>query len=220
MKIIFVRHGEPDYDNDTLTEKGFVQAELVAKRLMEEGISEIYASPLGRAQDTARPLSKTLGIPVKTLEFMRELTWGSIDGEDIFSDGHPWDISDEMAKQGMDLGSPDWKTNQFYKNNRAVESVRVVEEGLDQWLEGYGYKRSGLYYEHECREDQHKIVAVFSHGGSSTAAMAHMLNLQFPYAIGLLHIDFTGITVLRLDKKEGPGVLPCMKLANDTKHLR
>jgi len=220
MKIIFIRHGEPDYENDTLTEKGFVQAELVSQRLLEEGISEIYASPLGRAQDTARPLSEKTGLPVKTLGFMRELTWGSIDGGPVFSDGHPWDISDEMAKQGMDLTRTDWETNEFYRNNKAVSSVRTVEEGLDKWLAGFGYRRNGLYYEHDNSEDEHKIVALFSHGGSSTAAIAHMLNLPFPYAIAMLHIDFTGITVLRLDKKKGAGVLPCMKLANDTKHLK
>lgn len=30
MRLIFVRHGEPDYVNDTLTEKGWREAELLA----------------------------------------------------------------------------------------------------------------------------------------------------------------------------------------------
>ena len=33
MRIIFVRHGEPDYKNDCLTAEGHIQAEAVAKRL-------------------------------------------------------------------------------------------------------------------------------------------------------------------------------------------
>ncbi len=63
-------------------------------------------------------------------------------------------------------------------------------------------------------------MALFSHGGSSCAAMGHILDLPFPYAIALLHIDFTGISVVRLDSRAGIGVLPQLKCSNDTGHLR
>ena len=53
MRIIFVRHGEPDYQHDCLTETGKKQAEAASKRLAREGIDEIYASPMGRAAETA-----------------------------------------------------------------------------------------------------------------------------------------------------------------------
>jgi len=33
MRIIFVRHGDPDYANDTLTEKGWREAALLAERV-------------------------------------------------------------------------------------------------------------------------------------------------------------------------------------------
>ena len=33
MRIIFVRHAEPDYANDTLTEKGWREAALLAERV-------------------------------------------------------------------------------------------------------------------------------------------------------------------------------------------
>ena len=35
MKIIFIRHGDPDYVNDTLTEKGMREAKLLAKRVAD-----------------------------------------------------------------------------------------------------------------------------------------------------------------------------------------
>ena len=50
MRIIFVRHGEPDYEHDCLTETGKLQAVDAAERLRNEGIEEIYASPQGRAE--------------------------------------------------------------------------------------------------------------------------------------------------------------------------
>ena len=52
MRIIFVRHGEPDYRNDCLTDLGRLQAQAAAERLREEGIEEIWSSPLGRAAES------------------------------------------------------------------------------------------------------------------------------------------------------------------------
>ena len=44
MRFLFIRHGEPDYINDCLTQTGRLQAEAAAQRLEGEGICEIYAS--------------------------------------------------------------------------------------------------------------------------------------------------------------------------------
>ncbi|MBO5987521.1 MAG: histidine phosphatase family protein, partial [Lachnospiraceae bacterium] len=38
MRIIIVRHGEPNYEKDCLTSLGIRQAKAVAKRLADEGI--------------------------------------------------------------------------------------------------------------------------------------------------------------------------------------
>ncbi len=54
MRIILIRHGDPDYEHDTLTEKGIREAKLLAKRVAKwENIMQFYCSPLGRAQKTA-----------------------------------------------------------------------------------------------------------------------------------------------------------------------
>lgn len=53
MKIIFVRHGEPDYTHDSLTEKGWREANLLAERISTWNVTDFYCSPLGRAKDTA-----------------------------------------------------------------------------------------------------------------------------------------------------------------------
>ena len=219
MRILFIRHGEPDYRNDCLTGQGRVQAEACALRLQEEGIEEIYASCLGRAQETAAAASRVLGLPVKTLDFMRELHWGSTDGEELFHNGHPWDMADEMARQGWDLTNPAWREHPFFARNTVTAEADAVAEKIDEWLAGFSYVRNGAYYRCERADDTQKTVALFSHGGSSAAAMGHMLNLTFPYACGLFHLEFTGITVIRLDRKPGSQTLPCMELCNDGRHI-
>ena len=220
MRIIFIRHGEPDYEHDTLTETGFKQSQIVAQRLKDENIDEIWSSTNGRAVNSAKPTAELLGLPVKTVDFMREVTWGSKTGEKLFADGHPWDIADEMARLGMDLNSPDWCTNRFFKDNKVVGCAETVSMGIDEWLEEHGYKRNGLYYEHLIEEEYHRTVAFFCHGGSSSAAIAHIMNLPFPYVCALLHMEFTGITILRMDRKKGSCTLPCMELANDGRHIK
>ena len=55
MKILIIRHGDPDYSIDSLTEKGWREAELLSERLKDAGITSFYCSPLGRANDTAKP---------------------------------------------------------------------------------------------------------------------------------------------------------------------
>ena len=53
MKLILVRHGDPDYTLDSLTEKGWHEAEILAERISTFDVDDFYCSPLGRARDTA-----------------------------------------------------------------------------------------------------------------------------------------------------------------------
>ena len=62
MRLIMVRHGEPNYVDDCLTETGKKQAEAAAERLMLEPIDEIYSSPNGRAHNTAEYTAKAQGL--------------------------------------------------------------------------------------------------------------------------------------------------------------
>ena len=55
MKLLFIRHGDPDYETDSLTEKGRREASLLAKRIANTHIDECFVSPLGRAVLTAKP---------------------------------------------------------------------------------------------------------------------------------------------------------------------
>ena len=42
MRILLIRHGDPDYVNDTLTEKGRREAALLAKRAVSMNMGECY----------------------------------------------------------------------------------------------------------------------------------------------------------------------------------
>ena len=218
MRIIFVRHGHPDYAHDCLTQLGRQHAAAAALRLQDEGIEAIYSSTHGRAMETASHLAEALHLPVTGCEFMREINWGSVDGEPLFADGHPWDTVDRMVAQGESLVDPDWQNSETFRRNRVVQCVEKVAAGTDAWLATLGYTREGLYY--RAGKDTKRTIAAFGHGGASTAILAHLFNLPFPFVTSTMGPDYTGITIVELPDVEGALVKPRLEMLNDARHIR
>ena len=46
-KLIIVRHGDPDYEKDSLTEKGFREAELLSDRIAKLDIKKVMIVSFG-----------------------------------------------------------------------------------------------------------------------------------------------------------------------------
>ena len=57
MLLFYIRHGDPIYRPNSLTELGKRQAEALAKRLALYGLDRIYSSPSVRAMQTAESTS-------------------------------------------------------------------------------------------------------------------------------------------------------------------
>ena len=227
MRIILVRHGDPNYEKDCLTELGHKQAAVAAQRLLKEGIDEIYSSPLGRARQTAGYFSKASGIKdIKILDFMQEIRFGT--EEDLYNNKwNPWLGVQALVRDGQDLQSPAWREYPVFKDNLATVDADKIGEETDNWLAEQGYVREGLYY--RCTKtpgsvDQNakeKTIAIFCHGGASAAFLARVLNQTFPYMCGsLLHFPHTTITVLEFDETPGELTLPIIDLLNDAGHLK
>ena len=214
MRIVFVRHGEPDYKKDCLTLNGNKQAEAAAARLEREDISEIYASSMGRAQETAGYTARRLGLPVHTLDFMQEISWG---GPDIPMEGHPWTISDWMINEEQyDFYREDWRQHPYFKNNIAVDYLNDIGGKFDALLLRQGYRHEGLRY--YCETDQQKTIAVFSHGGSGACVLSHLLARPFPYVCSVMPYGLTSITILNFPVQTGEYVHPRIELFNDMAH--
>ena len=45
MKLLIVRHGDPDYDIDSLTEKGWKEVEYLSQKLSKLDVKAFFASP-------------------------------------------------------------------------------------------------------------------------------------------------------------------------------
>ena len=215
MRIIFVRHGEPDYERDCLTDEGRIQAAAAAERLSGEGISEIYSSPCGRAYETASFTARRLGIPVITLDYMHEISWG---GDGIPLEGHPWSLGDRMQWEGFDYQTMDWKGHPYFCGNIAVDYYKKIAVQIDGFLEEHGYIHENLRF--LCTSGSDKTIAIFSHGGSGACVLSHILNLPFPYVCSVMPYDFTSLIILTLPIEPGEYVFPKIELFNDCAHIK
>lgn len=219
MKIILVRHGHPDYENDCLTPLGHEQAAKAAIRLKDEGIEKIYSSPFGRAYETAMHTAKVLSQDVTKLDFMHEIKWGSSDGKEIYREGHPWDTSLYAISLGHSLMDEEWTKTSPFSNNVVFSEVERVAAESDKWFETLGYRREGANYR-VIGDNTQRTIALFSHGGSSSALLSHMLNLPFFYLCRAICPDFTAITVLSFSDEKGILTAPMIEIANDSRHIR
>ncbi len=219
MRIIFVRHGHPDYKNDCLTELGHLHAEAAAKRLADEKIDKIYSSSCGRAAETAQHIAALHGMEVEQCDFMREIGWGSANGEPIEHKGHPWSIVEDMTATGESLMSPHWASEGLFDSARNIVTTNAlrVGENFDSWLGELGYEREGNFY--RVRSPKYRTVAMVSHGGSSSAVMSHLFNLPLPFVCAALCPDFTAITVVTLSDEIGTLTAPQFEIANDARHI-
>lgn len=220
MRLILVRHGEPDYANDCLTELGQRQAEAAAERLSGEGIGKIYSSPMGRARQTAAYTAKRLGLPVEVLDFMHEISWGNDEAEEaLVRTGHPWTLGDRMiAEEDWHFENDTWRQHPYFAENRCNEYLTMIAEQADALLAASGYRREGKRYFCTARND--RTAALFAHGGSGACLLSHLLNLPFPYVCSVLPYGYTSINILDFQGEAGQFVFPKIELINDMGHIR
>lgn len=218
MRIIFVRHGHPDYEKDCLTGLGHRHAAAAAQRLLDEGIEAIYSSTCGRAMETAAHLAEALSLPVIGCDFLREISWGAADDQPLFADGHPWTTADRMVANGESLLEKDWAATEPFRRNKVVQHVEKVSAALDAWLASLGYVREGLYY--RVGRAEKKTIAVFGHGGETAAVLCRLFNLAFPFTCAVMGPDYTGVTIVEFPQRPGELVTPRFELMNDARHIR
>ena len=94
MKLIIIRHGDPDYEHDTLTPKGVREAKLLSERISKLDVKAFYCSPLGRAQDTASYTLDKMNRSAQTLPWLCEFEGKILSGLKYVS---CWDRMDKIS---------------------------------------------------------------------------------------------------------------------------
>ncbi|MBQ7374254.1 MAG: histidine phosphatase family protein [Clostridia bacterium] len=218
MKIIFVRHANPDYELDRLTKLGRIQAEAVSTVLCEMGIERVYSSSNNRALETADFTAKKLSLDVVKCDFIREINWGMKDSNLPYNQGDPWSLARKYLQNGLALNDENWKTSLEFSKTNTPESVEKLAKGLDEWLCSLGFERDGFYY--RVKKPVYKTVAIFCHAGAFAGATSHLFNLPYPFTLLTFPFDQTGISIVEIGGKEGDLAVPTLRCLGNVDHLK
>lgn len=221
MEITLIRHAQPDWEPDdsavdepTLTEYGFRQAERAAEALRGEAFDALYVSPIRRAQETAAPIGKVLGLEPISLSWMRELELPPLEGST------PLQVQ-SFFRNGR-LRDPESWWDGFEGGESFRHFWERVSSGLDALLTGD--------HAMDIHEDaDHRLwqvpnwdarILLVAHEGTNSICVSHLLGIDpNPWTPLRFSVAWTGMTTLHTASL-GSGAVWSLQSFNRTEHLK
>lgn len=201
MRLLLIRHGQSvgnaadriqGLNDEPLTDLGREQAQALAYRLQAQyAVGALYSSPLLRALQTAEIIAAVLGLDVRVEHRLREYDPGVVTGMRF----------EEVQEQYPDIARR-W----------AEDSWRVPIPG-EEGVEAFQQRVMAAMGEIVSAQGGEEAVAVVTHGGTLSAFLAGLLELDFRkrqpwvFANASLSMVIPG------------GIRPRLALLNDTCHV-
>lgn len=244
MRLIFVRHGDPDYVHDTLTVKGEKEATLLQHRVVRwietSDTFDFYTSPLGRARRTAETALRGTGREAKVLDWLQEFFYPVKDPQT--GDGRiAWDWMPEWfanKKQAALHDTAKWAQTAVMKSGNIASHYADVCNGMDAVLSSYGYARDrvlpGIYrtdgthcqgYRLDKSTDTFKTwhdgrtAVFFCHLGVMFAAISHLIALSPVVLWQSFFVAPTSLSILASEEREPHIAAFRVQAMGDTQHL-
>lgn len=176
MRLLIVRHGDPDYERDSLTPTGWREAELLSDWLSREPAKAYYVSPLGRARDTASLTLQKLGRTAETMDWLQEFPTR------IYKSGQTeksicWDwLPQDWLRDPRFLEHDKWFLPESMAEAGVKEAYDRVIAGFDGLLARHGYVRDGLWYRVE--QGNGDTIVLFCHFGLECVLLSHLMNVS------------------------------------------
>ena len=219
MQLVFVRHGEPDYEKDSLTPKGFKEADILAERTAKWKPDAVFCSPLGRARDTMRPSLKNWpDITPVTCDWLKEFHYkikDPIDGHDRIA----WDFMPQYFCSQEDLHDKDkWFATDFMETGEVKKHLEETRKGIDELLAGYGYHHKGNGF-FDIEKSSDKTLVFFCHFGITSVITGYLTGIAPPTLWQGFFMAPTAVTVFNSEEREkGKGAFRAQYFG-DVSHL-
>jgi len=200
MRIIFVRHGETEYNYESryqghtdsrLSELGRCQSARVVERLGAEKIAAVYSSDLVRACETAQAIAAPHNLAVRTDADLRECAFGDWEGLTVkqISERYP-DLYRNYTRDSVTHRAPNGERLEDLQARvvRLVDSIAAAHPD--------------------------ETVVIVTHGGPIRAFFCHAFDAKLE-TFRKIRLDNCGITILSLGS-DGRWLLETL---NDAHHL-
>lgn len=217
MKLLIIRHGDPDYTIDSLTEKGKREAELLKERLLKLNLSHFYCSPLGRAKATAKPILEALHKEAEICEWLKEFDVPLIDpktNQKVLA----WDrLPSFLAENDNYYDKDKWLDTDFIKSGSLGERYKEVCDSLDAVLAKHGYVHNGKVFRVE--KENTDTITFFCHFGVECVLLSHLLKIS-PMALwhGFVALPSSVTTLSTEEREQGTAYFRCSGFG-DISHL-
>ncbi len=223
MLLYIIRHADPDYAAGTITEQGHREAEALAGIMPRLAPTHLYASPLGRAKDTAAYTVEATGLPLEIEEWTQEISGFSVDQGEPYGMTALWDYHGEHVRR-MDPPGPrtgDWMARPPYSTDGFSQLFEKIAGQSDLFLSRHGLHHDGGVYriDESMQAVRSQRLAVFCHGGFGLTWLAYLLELPLPLFYSGFFLWPSSVTTILFDERTQGVVTPrCMGLG-DVSHL-
>ena len=217
MKLMIVRHADPDYSIDSLTPVGWEEARLLAERMAKLDITDFYVSPLGRARDTASLTLEKMDRKAEVCPWLREFE-APIYKPDSPKPGCTWDWLPQDWTVEPRYYDPDrWTEPEVMQAGDVAGQAEWVASHLDAVLAAHGYERDGNLY--RAVRPNTDTLAFFCHFGVECVMLGHLLHVSPMVLWHGMCAAPSSVTILNTEERRKGIVSFRMSTFGDTSHL-
>ncbi len=219
MILYIVRHGDPDYSTDSLTERGVKQAEALGKRFAKTGIDTVYSSPMGRARQTAEPTCRLLGLPMNIEEWAHEVLHERLTTYPYGEKRSVSLIPNTYMREKGEIDIPFDRTfeSKVLRESEAESAFNYIRDNGREFLARLGYvEEDGIY---RITRNNEEKVALFCHTVFARFWLSYLLHLPLHLMWGGFKLTHTGVVALEFKNHENGITAPTCLTFSDMSHL-
>ena len=220
MLLFYVRHGDPIYNPDSLTELGKKQAEALVKRMKECNPDKIYASSSNRAIMTAEPTAKYLNKEIEILDWCNESYAGQEFVVETEEGKRKWCFQDNGMRQifaSNEIRSLDKKWYEYpkFSDLKFKAGVERVQSEVDKFMLSLGYEHDSEKNGYIPVRPNDDRIALFAHQAFGLIFLSCLLDIPYPQLS--LHFDMGHSGVTAIEFSGDDFVIPqILQMANDS----
>ena len=229
MLLSYIRHGDPIYTPDSLTEQGEKQAEALSKRLADVDFDRIYVSTSNRAYLTAKPTLEKCGKEPIMTDWLNEKVAGSyfwLDKMWIYQNDEYIKILNSESM--LDLGRR-WSEHECFDGTKVREGEKFFAEKIAELFRDLGYEhdaKNGCFHRTENissdSEDSgvsdERRIGIFAHGGAGTIFLSTVLGIPYPLFCTHFDLSHSSMSIVYFDEKKETVYPKLLQFSNDS-HL-